>query len=40
KDQNVEPVADDLASLVLDAKVEEEGFARSGVNPFLFPSGE
>ncbi|QBH98470.1 formate dehydrogenase accessory protein FdhE [Limnobaculum zhutongyuii] len=40
KDQYVEPVADDLASLVLDAKVEEEGFARSAVNPFLFPSGE
>ena len=40
KDQNVEPVADDLASLILDAKMEGENFARSGVNPFLFPSGE
>lgn len=40
KDQYVEPVADDLASLVLDAKMEGENFARSGVNPFLFPSGE
>lgn len=40
QDQYVEPVADDLASLVLDAKVEEEGFARSSINPFMFPSGE
>ncbi|MBW7981181.1 formate dehydrogenase accessory protein FdhE [Enterobacillus tribolii] len=37
KDPKVEPVADDLASLVLDAKMEEEGFGRSSVNPFLFP---
>ncbi|WP_159566091.1 formate dehydrogenase accessory protein FdhE [Budvicia diplopodorum] len=40
KDRFVEPVADDLASLVLDAKMEGENFARSGLNPFLFPSGE
>ncbi|MDR0807244.1 MAG: formate dehydrogenase accessory protein FdhE [Enterobacteriaceae bacterium] len=40
KDQYVEPVADDLASLILDAKVEEEGFSRSGLNPFLFSAGE
>ncbi|MDX7986360.1 formate dehydrogenase accessory protein FdhE [Xenorhabdus sp. 12] len=38
KDPNVDAVADDLASLVLDAKMEEEGFARSSLNPFLFPN--
>lgn len=37
KDPHVEAVADDLASLVLDARMEEEGFARSSINPFLFP---
>ncbi|MFZ1873472.1 formate dehydrogenase accessory protein FdhE [Serratia sp. D1N4] len=37
KDPQVEAVADDLASLVLDAKMEDEGFARSSINPFLFP---
>lgn len=37
KDPKVEPVADDLATLVLDAKMEEEGFGRSSINPFLFP---
>lgn len=37
KDPQVEAVADDLASLVLDAKMEQEGFARSSLNPFLFP---
>ena len=37
KDPKVEAVADDLASLVLDAKMEQEGFARSSINPFLFP---
>ncbi|WP_105655809.1 formate dehydrogenase accessory protein FdhE [Cronobacter dublinensis] len=36
KDPNVEAVADDLASLVLDARMEQEGFARSSINPFLF----
>ncbi|WP_118987626.1 formate dehydrogenase accessory protein FdhE [Photorhabdus sp. CRCIA-P01] len=36
KDPKVEAVADDLASLILDAKMEEEGFARSSINPFLF----
>lgn len=29
-------VADDLASLMLDMKIEEEGFAKTGINPFLF----
>ena len=37
KDSKVEAVADDLASLILDAKMEQEGFARSSINPFLFP---
>jgi len=36
-DPNLEPLADDLATLALDALVEEQGFARSGLNPFLFP---
>lgn len=36
KDPNVEAVADDLASLFLDAEMEEKGFSRSGINPFLF----
>lgn len=38
KDANVDAVADDLASLILDAKMEEEGFARSSINPLLFPN--
>lgn len=37
KDANVEAVADDLASLILDARMEQEGFARSSINPFMFP---
>ncbi|NIG36238.1 formate dehydrogenase accessory protein FdhE [Pantoea sp. ICBG 828] len=37
KDPALEPVADDLASLVLDARMEQEGFARSSLNPFMFP---
>ena len=37
KDPKVDAVADDLASLILDAKMEQEGFARSSINPFLFP---
>ncbi|KAA0941262.1 formate dehydrogenase accessory protein FdhE [Pseudomonas sp. ANT_H14] len=32
-----EVFADDLASLALDAEIEREGFARSGLNPLLFP---
>lgn len=36
KDFNVEPVADDLASIFLDSEMEEKGFARSALNPFLF----
>ena len=37
RDPGLEPLADDLASLSLDALMEERGFARSGLNPFLFP---
>lgn len=35
KEQDV--VADDLASLTLDAEMEQQGFGRSGPNPLLFP---
>nr|ELR5114601.1 formate dehydrogenase accessory protein FdhE [Providencia stuartii] len=37
KEAKVEAVADDIASIILDARMEEEGFARSSINPFLFP---
>ncbi|HHF6601181.1 TPA: formate dehydrogenase accessory protein FdhE [Haemophilus influenzae] len=40
KDPYVEPVADDLASIFLDIEMEEKGFARSGLNPFVFPAEE
>lgn len=40
KDPHVEPVADDLASLFLDAEMEAKEFARSGLNPFLFSLSE
>lgn len=40
KDPYIEPVADDLASIILDAKMEGENFAKSAVNPFLFPGEE
>jgi FdhE protein len=33
----LETVADDLATLALDAAIEEEGLVRSGINPLLFP---
>ncbi|MDG4952496.1 formate dehydrogenase accessory protein FdhE [Actinobacillus equuli] len=36
KDPHVEPVADDLGTLILDAEMEQKGLARSGLNPFLF----
>ena len=36
-DPALEPVADDLASLQLDAELEGQGFARSSINPFMFP---
>ncbi|MCL2309388.1 MAG: formate dehydrogenase accessory protein FdhE [Proteobacteria bacterium] len=37
-DKDVDAVADDLVSLALDARLESEGFSRSSINPFLFPS--
>ncbi|WP_443091426.1 formate dehydrogenase accessory protein FdhE [Basfia succiniciproducens] len=40
KDPHVEPVADDLATIYLDIEMEKKGFARSGLNPFMFPSEE
>lgn len=36
KNPAVEPVADDLTTLVLDARMEQEGFTRSSLNPFNF----
>ena len=36
KDPHIEVIADDIASLILDIKTEEEGYAKSGVNPFIF----
>lgn len=36
KDFNVEPVADDLASIFLDSEMEQKGLLRSALNPFLF----
>ncbi|KAE9528406.1 formate dehydrogenase accessory protein FdhE [Testudinibacter aquarius] len=38
KNPEVEAVADDLASLFLDDEMEKMGYAKSAVNPFLFPS--
>ncbi|QLB13205.1 Tat proofreading chaperone FdhE [Bisgaardia hudsonensis] len=40
KDADIDAIADDLASIFLDIEMEEKGFARSGVNPFLFSSEE
>ena len=37
KDAYVEPVADDLSTILLDAEMEQKEFAKSGLNPFLFP---
>ncbi|MGR3807182.1 Tat proofreading chaperone FdhE [Pasteurella testudinis DSM 23072] len=37
KNPDVEAVADDLASLFLDDEMEKMGYAKSAVNPFLFP---
>lgn len=37
KDHQQDVVADDLASLALDAEMEQQGFGRSGLNPLLFP---
>ncbi len=35
KDPNVEPLADDTASLALDLLVREKGYRRGAFNPFL-----
>ncbi|NLJ50818.1 MAG: formate dehydrogenase accessory protein FdhE [Alcaligenaceae bacterium] len=37
REQEVEVVADDLATLLLDMAVVEEGFGRTGFNPFALP---
>lgn len=39
RDPEVEVVADDLASLVLDNAASAEGYGRSGFNPFALPAG-
>jgi FdhE protein len=36
KDPAIDPAAADLATLALDALVEQQGFFRTGPNPFLF----
>ncbi len=40
KDLNVEPVADDLASLMLDVLVGEAGYSRASGNPLLWHGAE
>jgi FdhE protein len=40
KDPNVEPVADDLASLALDLLMTEEGYHRGSGNPLLWQNPE
>ncbi|TRO39819.1 formate dehydrogenase accessory protein FdhE [Pseudomonas sp. ALS1131] len=37
RDRELEVIADDLTSLALDAELEREDFARSGIHPLLFP---
>ena len=37
RDRDADVVADDLATLELDAAVEEEGYRRTGFNPFALP---
>jgi len=39
RDAAAECVADDLASIMLDARLEEQGLSRSGISPFLFTTG-
>ncbi len=36
KTKNLDPVADDLASIYLDLEMGDKDFARSGLNPFIF----
>ncbi|WP_241130016.1 formate dehydrogenase accessory protein FdhE, partial [Achromobacter xylosoxidans] len=40
KDLHVEPVADDLASLMLDVLVGEAGYSRASGNPLLWHGAE
>lgn len=35
-DDDFDAVADDLANMALDARLEQEGYQRSSINPFLF----
>jgi FdhE protein len=35
KNPALDPVADDVATVALDVLAAEEGFRRSGANPFL-----
>mgnify|MGYP001766680952 FL=1 len=35
KDPDIDPFADDVASLALDIKMRDEGIRRGGVDPFL-----
>jgi FdhE protein len=37
KDPQVDPFADDLATLSLDVLMAEEGYQRLGFNPLLIP---
>lgn len=37
KDYDIEPLADDLASLTLDLMMSEAGYRRASPNPFLWP---
>ena len=37
KNPQLDPIADDLATLVLDQKLSQMEFYRSGFNPFLLP---
>lgn len=36
RDPHLDVIADDINSLMLDMKTEDEGFAKSGINAFLF----
>ncbi|MGO3518678.1 MAG: hypothetical protein ACTINM_09355 [Acetobacter cibinongensis] len=38
RDPHLDVLADDLMSQGLDELLEEQGFVRSGINPFSFPA--
>lgn len=40
QDHGMEPMADDLATLMLDILMGEEGHPRAGFNPFLYPGAD